>query len=237
MSATPNLWAVVQRMIDTALAVRCPYGIDDVYVTFSNTEPTARWPGTSWERITDCFLLAADSTHPAGCTGGAWEVVQTVEQMPAHGSSAPHNAPLDPCAFLHRLPADSRQGYKLRQQMVLPELPLCKDRCQQMAGVQHIVCELHPPERLRLCFLRASHKLFKILPQPSSHVCLPERRTPGKPLRLRPGPLLDGGMDQLQFRSVPRLAGLRRRLVSILRTPVSDCHPARLAAETFEEAV
>lgn len=87
MSATPNLWAVVQRMIDTALAVRCPYGIDDVYVTFSNTEPTARWPGTSWERITDCFLLAADSTHPAGSTGGAWEVVQTVEQMPTHSHS------------------------------------------------------------------------------------------------------------------------------------------------------
>lgn len=74
-------------MIDTALAVRCPYGIDDVYVTFTNTEPTARWPGTIWERITDCFLLAADSTHPAGSTGGAWEVVQTVKQMPAHSHS------------------------------------------------------------------------------------------------------------------------------------------------------
>lgn len=87
MSATQNLWAVVQRMIDTALAVRCPYGIDDVYVTFTNTEPTARWPGTIWERITDCFLLAADSTHPAGSTGGAWELVETVEQMPAHSHS------------------------------------------------------------------------------------------------------------------------------------------------------
>ena len=30
------------------------------------------------------MLRAADSTHPAGSTGGAWEVVQTVEQMPAH---------------------------------------------------------------------------------------------------------------------------------------------------------
>ena len=79
-----NPWATVQRMIDDALAVRCPYSIDDVYVTFSSTEPTARWPGTSWERITDCFLRAADSTHPAGSTGGAWEVVQTVEQMPKH---------------------------------------------------------------------------------------------------------------------------------------------------------
>lgn len=80
MSATPNLWATVQRMIDAALAVRCPYSIDDVYVTFSNTAPTARWPGTSWERITDCFLRAADDEHPAGTTGGAWEhMIQTVE--------------------------------------------------------------------------------------------------------------------------------------------------------------
>lgn len=82
-----NPWAVVQRLIDKALAGYCPYGIDDVYVTFSNTEPAQRWPGTSWERITDCFLLAADSTHPAGSTGGAWEVVQTVEQMPTHSHS------------------------------------------------------------------------------------------------------------------------------------------------------
>ena len=29
-------------------------------------------------------LGAADDTHPAGSTGGAWEVVQKVEQMPEH---------------------------------------------------------------------------------------------------------------------------------------------------------
>lgn len=76
-----NPWAVVQRLIDKALASHCPYGIDDVYVTFSNTEPTARWPGTSWERITDCFLRAADDEHPAGTTGGAWEHTQTYAEV------------------------------------------------------------------------------------------------------------------------------------------------------------
>lgn len=80
-----NPWATVQRMIDDALAVRCPYGIDDVYVTFSNTEPTARWPGTSWERITDCFLRAADDEHPARTTGGAWEHTQTYAEVPPQG--------------------------------------------------------------------------------------------------------------------------------------------------------
>ena len=66
------------------LAGSCPYGIDDVYVTFSNTEPTARWPGTSWERITDCFLRAADDKHKAGTTGGSWDIVQTELQVAPH---------------------------------------------------------------------------------------------------------------------------------------------------------
>lgn len=62
----------------------CPYWVGDILTTMSEIQPAQRWPGTSWERITDCFLRAADSTHPAGSTGGAWEVVQTLEQMPKH---------------------------------------------------------------------------------------------------------------------------------------------------------
>lgn len=62
----------------------CPYWVGDILVTMSEIQPAQRWPGTTWEQITDCMLRAADSTHPAGSTGGAWEVVQTVEQMPKH---------------------------------------------------------------------------------------------------------------------------------------------------------
>ena len=62
----------------------CPYWVGDILTTMSEIQPAQRWPGTSWERITDCFLRAADSTHPAGSTGGAWEVTQTVEQLPSH---------------------------------------------------------------------------------------------------------------------------------------------------------
>ena len=72
MSATPN-------PLDD-----CPYWVGDVLVTMSETSPQQRWPWTSWEQITDCMLRAADNTHPAGSTGGAWEMVQTVEQMPKH---------------------------------------------------------------------------------------------------------------------------------------------------------
>lgn len=72
MSATPN------PLND------CPYWVGDVLVTMSEITPRQRWPWTEWEQITDCMLRAADGTHPAGSTGGAWEVVQTVEQMPKH---------------------------------------------------------------------------------------------------------------------------------------------------------
>lgn len=50
----------------------------------TDAHPEKTWPGISWERITGCFLRAVDDSHPAGSTGGAWEVVQTVKQMPKH---------------------------------------------------------------------------------------------------------------------------------------------------------
>lgn len=62
----------------------CPYWVGDILTTMSEIAPAQRWPGTSWEQITDCFLRAADDSHPAGSIGGAWEIVQTVKQMPKH---------------------------------------------------------------------------------------------------------------------------------------------------------
>lgn len=74
----------------------CPYWVGDILTTMSEIAPAQRWPGTTWEQITDCMLRAADESHPAGSTGGAWEVTQTVAQMPYHGHSiagAPATAP------------------------------------------------------------------------------------------------------------------------------------------------
>lgn len=62
----------------------CPYWVEDVLVTMNKIPPQQRWPGTSWVQITDCMIRAADESHPAGSTGGAWEVTQTVAQMPKH---------------------------------------------------------------------------------------------------------------------------------------------------------
>lgn len=66
----------------------CPYDVDDILTTMNKATPSERWPGTSWVQITDCMLRAADASHPAGSTGGAWEVVQTVNQMPRHTHTA-----------------------------------------------------------------------------------------------------------------------------------------------------
>ena len=66
----------------------CPYDVGDILTTMNTTAPSERWPGTSWTQITDCMLRAADDDHPAGSAGGAWEVTQTVEQMPKHRHTA-----------------------------------------------------------------------------------------------------------------------------------------------------
>ena len=69
---------------DTEWVDPCPYWIGDILVTMNKINPAQRWPGTAWEQITDCMLRAADDTHPAGSTGGAWDVTQTVEQVAKH---------------------------------------------------------------------------------------------------------------------------------------------------------
>lgn len=74
----------------------CPYWVGDILTTMSKIAPAQRWPGTTWEQITDCMLRAADDTHLAGSTGGAWEVVQTKDQIAKHDhfvGGAPATAP------------------------------------------------------------------------------------------------------------------------------------------------
>lgn len=62
----------------------CPWEVGDILTTENATPPSQRWPGTTWEQITDCFIRAADSDHPAGSTGGSWTHTQTVQEMAEH---------------------------------------------------------------------------------------------------------------------------------------------------------
>lgn len=50
--------------------VMCPYGVGDIYITTSSTNPASKWSGTTWTQITGRFLLAAGDGYTAGNEGG-----------------------------------------------------------------------------------------------------------------------------------------------------------------------
>ncbi len=62
----------------------CPWEVGDVLTTENATPPSQRWPGTTWQQITDCFIRAADSSHQAGSTGGSWTHTQILEELASH---------------------------------------------------------------------------------------------------------------------------------------------------------
>lgn len=75
---------------------KCPYRIGDVLMTFNETHPGTSWPGTTWERLDDRFLIGAGNTYALDATGGSttknlqhYHTTQnhtlTINEMPSHG--------------------------------------------------------------------------------------------------------------------------------------------------------
>lgn len=64
--------------------VMCPYGVGDIYITTSSTNPASKWSGTTWTQITGRFLLAAGGGYTAGNTGGSSTVTLSISQIPSH---------------------------------------------------------------------------------------------------------------------------------------------------------
>ena len=64
------------------------YPIGSIYTSITDTDPATLFGVGTWERIEDCFLLAAGSKHYAGESGGEESVTLTVDQMPSHRHSA-----------------------------------------------------------------------------------------------------------------------------------------------------
>ena len=60
------------------------YPVGSIYISYSQSTSPAALFGGSWMRIQGRFLLAADSTHAAGSTGGEAEHTLTQNEMPAH---------------------------------------------------------------------------------------------------------------------------------------------------------
>lgn len=59
------------------------YPVGSVYMSVVDADPSTLFGGV-WERIEGRFLLAADSAHAAGSTGGEAEHRLTVDEMPSH---------------------------------------------------------------------------------------------------------------------------------------------------------
>lgn len=59
------------------------YPVGSVYISYNSASPAALFGG-SWTQIQGRFLLAADSTYPAGSTGGEATHTLTVSEMPSH---------------------------------------------------------------------------------------------------------------------------------------------------------
>lgn len=82
-------------IVQNPMHVTCPYEVGDILQTTNATAPSTRWPGTTWQQIADCFIRAADSSHPAESTGGSWSHTQTVDELAAHSHTfSPLNTPI-----------------------------------------------------------------------------------------------------------------------------------------------
>ena len=57
--------------------------VGSIYQSTVDTSPQTLFGGT-WERLKDCFLLAAGDTYEAGATGGEATHTLTADEMPAH---------------------------------------------------------------------------------------------------------------------------------------------------------
>ena len=64
------------------------YPVGSVYISYNSASPAALFGG-SWTQIQGRFLLAADSTHPAGSTGGEATHTLTADEMPSHAHGLP----------------------------------------------------------------------------------------------------------------------------------------------------
>ena len=81
IAATPA--AVFAAIAEAKLAA---WPIGSIYMSVSSTSPANLFGGT-WERISDCFLLGASSSYPAGSTGVEFTHKLTQSELPDYSLS------------------------------------------------------------------------------------------------------------------------------------------------------
>lgn len=69
------------------LTAQGAYPVGSIYINVGDADPSILFGGT-WERLGGRFLLGADSTYPAGSTGGEAADAPAVGEMPKHNHGA-----------------------------------------------------------------------------------------------------------------------------------------------------
>ena len=64
--------------------VQSLYPVGSIYISTNSTDPSNIFKFGTWERIEDCFLLAAGSQYAAGTTGGEATHALTEDEIPSH---------------------------------------------------------------------------------------------------------------------------------------------------------
>ena len=64
--------------------VQSLYPIGALYMSTNSTDPSSIFKFGTWERIEDCFLLAAGTQYAAGSTGGEATHTLTIDELPSH---------------------------------------------------------------------------------------------------------------------------------------------------------
>lgn len=73
-----------------ALGIDDIYPVGSIYMSVNAANPSTLFPGTTWEKIKDRFLLAAGDTYTNASTGGSATVTLTADQsgIPEHNHPA-----------------------------------------------------------------------------------------------------------------------------------------------------
>lgn len=69
--------------VSRASILQSVYPVGAIYMSISSTSPASLFGGT-WEEITGRFLLAHDESHPAASTGGEYQHVLTLTELPRY---------------------------------------------------------------------------------------------------------------------------------------------------------
>ena len=76
--------AIKNALIDAAGIVDLVYPVGAIYISANSVNPGTLFSGTTWEQITDAFLLAGGGDYTIGATGGEAEHEITIAEMPSH---------------------------------------------------------------------------------------------------------------------------------------------------------